>query len=91
MTRPTLEERQATARDEALAEKFGSVILLSVKVLRPSTEYPYERAVWESEIRAPVRGSSEHVDSIVGAWIKTMEAGIELAGSFRDADKAVVA
>lgn len=82
--KPTVEERQAKARDDALAEKFGSVIVLSVKVLRPAAEYPYERCVWESEIRAPVNGGKAHVETIVGAWVKTMEAGIELAGAFRE-------
>jgi hypothetical protein len=73
---------QEEITEERLNERFGSVIQLSVKVLRPLPTYPWERAVWDSEIRVPITESSEHVQSVISAWVKTMEAGIELATSF---------
>lgn len=79
MARPTVEERQAAAAERELQERFPSVIVFSCRVLRPVTEYPYERSVWESEVRAPVSSAGEHVEAIAGAWVKIMEAGLELA------------
>lgn len=78
MTKQTEEEK----RDEELEKKFGSVLQLSVKVLRPMDKYPFERAVWDSEIRVPITEESEKIDAIVNAWVKTMEAGLELASAF---------
>jgi hypothetical protein len=85
--KPTLEERNAKARDDALEEKFGSMLVLSVKVLRPSAEYPYERSVWDSEIRVAITDKDKNVDAIVTAWVKSMEAGVEIAKAFSHADK----
>jgi transcription antitermination factor NusA-like protein len=87
MSKPTLEERNAKARDDALEEKFGSMLVLSVKVMRPSAEYPYEVSVWDSEIRVAIGTEDKNVDSIVTAWVKSMEAGVEIAQAFSQADK----
>lgn len=78
----TEEER----RDEVLFKKFGSRIELSVKVKRPTEKYPFEREVWSSEISVPVTDSRDHIEAVVEAWVKTMEAGIELAVAFRTVD-----
>jgi hypothetical protein len=77
--KPSLEERQAKATEEALQERFGSFLVLSVKVIRPSPEYPYERAVWESEIRVGIDNNDRDINPIVTAWVKSMEAGVEIA------------
>jgi hypothetical protein len=74
-------------REQELREQFGSVIQFSVKVLRPMDKYPWEHAVWESEIRIPVTDDREHVQSVAEAWVKTMEAGIDLAASFSKGQK----
>lgn len=56
-----------------------SVIEFSVRVLRPKASYPYVKPVWESRITAPIGATKKHVESISEAWLKTMEAGLELA------------
>lgn len=78
-TRKVMKEDPALA---ALEERFGAVIQFSVKVLRPSDKYPYEREVWASEIRVPITDSAEKIESVAAAWIKSMDAGIELAKAF---------
>lgn len=76
---PSSEQKEARSRDAALEEKFASRIVFSCKVLRPQDEYPYERAVWESTVEAPVGAATKHVKGISEAWIKSMEAALELA------------
>lgn len=78
MPKESVEKRQARAIEEALHERFGSFLVLSVKVIRPSSEYPYERSVWDSEIRVSM-DNRDDIDSIVQAWVKSMEAGVEIA------------
>jgi hypothetical protein len=87
--KPKVERTRKHFREDpavkALEQKFGSVLSLSVRVLRPMEKYPYEHEVWSSEIRVKVGERVEDIDSIVAAWVKTMEGGIELAKAIRDA------
>lgn len=93
--KPKVEQTRKRMKEDpaikALEEKFGSVIQLSVRVLRPSDKYPYERQVWSSEIRVPVADGGENVQAVVTAWIETMDAGIALAKAFGAMDGAALA
>ncbi len=76
--RTTPEERV----EQQLAEKFPSVIQFSVKVLRPSNEYPYENSVWESELRCPVKGvrpTKAELEAVTTTWVKMMETGVTVS------------
>lgn len=71
-------ERQAAAlaEREQEAEDRASRILFSVKCLRPSDKYPYEVAVFETELSVPVGTGPEAREDALAAWYKMIEAGV---------------
>ncbi len=82
------EERQQEHVEEELERRFGSMIVFSVKVLRPMEQYPYERAVWDSEIRVKVGANPQEIDTVTKAWLKTMEAGVEVCSAINAIERA---
>ncbi len=72
------EARQIAAANEReqQADDRASRILFSVKCLRPTDHYPYETAVFETELSVPVGTGDEARDDALQAWYKMIEAGV---------------
>jgi hypothetical protein len=68
-------EARAAEREQE-ADDRSSRILFSVKCLRPSDKYPYEVAVFETELSVPVGTGQEARDDALAAWCKMIEAGV---------------
>lgn len=73
------QEQQEIQAQEA--DDRASRILFSVKCLRPTEKYPYEIAVFETELSVPVGASRETVDDTLAAWYKMIDAGIAVGQS----------
>lgn len=79
MSPPTRERaKEAEQKREQQAEDRASRILFSVKCLRPSENYPYEVAVFETELSIPVGASREKTENALTAWYKMIDAGVEV-------------
>lgn len=75
------ELRQQLAQAEIEQEKDdrSSRILFSVKCLRPVDKYPYEIAVFETELSVPVSAPEETREEALAAWYKMIEGGVSVA------------
>lgn len=69
----------AEAKREQEAEDRSSRILFSVKCLRPTDHYPYETAVFETELSVPVGTEDEAREDALAAWYKMIEGGVAVA------------
>lgn len=69
----------AEAKREQEADDRASRILFSVKCLRPSDNYPYEVAVFETELSVPVGASEVARDDALKAWYKMIEGGVAVS------------
>ena len=76
----TTKAQREQAREELQqeAEDRKSRILFSVKCLRPTDHYPYETAVFETELSVPVGADKDRVEQALAAWYKMIEGGIEV-------------
>jgi hypothetical protein len=68
--------RDRTPEMQIEVDDRSSRILFSVKCLRPLDKYPYETAVFETELSVPVTGSKEIVKEALEAWYKMIDGGI---------------
>lgn len=77
------EDKQAAVRAERQqeADDRASRLLFSVKCLRPTDAYPYEIAVFDTELSVPVGASRERTDDALAAWYKMIEAGVAVGHS----------
>lgn len=73
-TRKVLAQERAQAEQQA--DDRASRILFSVKCLRPSDTYPYEVAVFDTELSVPVGTGQEAREDALAAWYKMIEAGV---------------
>ena len=69
-------QREAEIQREQEADDRSSRILFSVKCLRPTDNYPYETAVFETELSVPVGASEQTTKDALEAWYKMIEGGI---------------
>ena len=69
-------QAQAEADREQEADDRASRILFSVKCLRPTEKYPYETAVFETELSVPVSTGTKAREDALAAWYKMIEAGV---------------
>ncbi len=67
------QERDQQARDRT------SRILFSVKVMRPTEKYPYEVAVFDTELSVPVRSTKQAREDALAAWYKMIEGGVAVS------------
>jgi hypothetical protein len=91
MTTAAKAERQAEAQAEREqeAEDRSSRILFSVKCLRPTDRYPYEAAVFETELSVPVGAGKETMEDALAAWYKMIEGGVAVGQALaKDRDHA---
>lgn len=80
-TAKELRQAKAEADREQEADDRASRILFSVKCLRPTDKYPYEVAVFESELSVPIGAGDEAREDATAAWIRMMEAGVAVGQS----------
>jgi hypothetical protein len=75
------EERKAEADEKLEQEKDdrASRILFSVKCLRPTEKYPYETAVFETELSIPVGSDEDIRNDALAAWYKMIEGGVAVS------------
>lgn len=73
MTRDKTPDMQIEVDDRA------SRILFSVKCMRPVDKYPYESAVFETELSVPVTSKREIIDEALQAWYKMIEGGVSVS------------
>lgn len=59
---------------------FKSRIVLSVKVMRERDDekYPYETAIFDTELSVPTGAPNKDREAAVDAWIKMVEGGVEV-------------
>jgi len=69
-------QQEVEAEREQEADDRSSRILFSVKCLRPTDNYPYETAVFETELSVPVGAGEETTKDALEAWYKMIEGGI---------------
>ena len=75
-TKKVLAQEARAAEREQEADDRASRILFSVKCLRPTDKYPYETAVFETELSVPVGASKDKTEDALAAWYKMIEAGV---------------
>lgn len=71
----------AAAKREQEAADRASRVLFSVKCLRPTNSYPYEVAVFDSELSIPVAADDGAREDATKAWLKMMEAAVAIGKS----------
>jgi hypothetical protein len=74
-----LRQMEAEREREQRADDRASRILFSIKCLRPTEKYPYEVAVFESELSVPVGADESARENAVAAWFKMMDAGVAVS------------
>lgn len=71
--------RDKTPEMQIEVDDRSSRMLFAVKCMRPMERYPYETAVFETELSVPVTGSKEVIEEALQAWYKMIEGGIAVS------------
>lgn len=78
-TKKVMAQEVAALQREQKADDRASRILFSVKCLRPTDKYPYETAVFDTELSVPVGASAEAREDALAAWYKMIEGGVAVS------------
>jgi hypothetical protein len=74
-----LRKQEAEQERQEKADDRASRILFSVKCLRPTDKYPYETAVFETELSVPVGARKEVIEEALEAWYKMIDGGVAVS------------